>query len=1353
LWLSVQHSYPETNAVDLAVAAVRSAAAADQAAWVQAHRDWWHAYYPQSFVSTGDGYWDSFYWIQQYKMACATRDNGWIMDNQGPWLQPTAWNATWWNLNIQLSHSGGFKANRREMVSALSHRLDINRAALARSVAEEYRDDSYAIGRSISGFDLLGHSGEPGGRSGVTDANLSKECGNLLWGLHTVDLEYRYWLDTDLRDDVLYPLLTRAVNYYRHFLEEESDGLYHLPSTHSPELTNVEDCTYDIDLLHWGVGRLLELADERGYSSVEEPMIPVWTDLQAKLVPAHTNETGRMIGRDTPLNTGHRHWSHLLAVYPLRTLTPEIPADRELIQTSLDRWHSFGSGIAGYAFTGASCMSSMLGNGDDALNYLNTLKGYLKANTMYSEIGLPVIETPIHGASAIQEMMLQSWGGRLRVFPGLATSWTDAQFKNLRGEGGFLTTARREGGATQWVLVEAELGGTVDVEPQLIDAEWTTSSGVAVSNLGAGVYRIETAPGDWVLFWPNGEAQPAATVEPVERRGDNYRFGLTSGYVEIDTAPPSPDPMSWALVPAAYDATTVLMEAATANDVSAPVEYYFENTSNGDNSGWTTETRWLNAGLTSGQSYAFRVRARDTAGNVGDWSAEAAAVPADDLVAPNPDPLTWVSAPAALTGRAIGMTASTASDPTGVEYYFTCTSGAGNDSGWQDSPTYIDAGLEPNTTYAYTVMARDRSANANRTGPSSEISATTLSEAGVLFSDTFDRADSTDLNASSDGQAGSLAPLNYTARTFNVVDLDIYNNSLRINGPATSGSYGGLVYINDHNFTGTGTGGFEISVDIAAYSTAGSGRRMSVGVGQSLAELAAQVGVDASEHVADLLVAYRNTTDSLEIYKNGVLDETETVIGGLPDAPTTMRIEYILSDYNAGSTVLYNVYFDDEETPFTSGTFVWSGTNENYISLSSNLSYDSLFDNLEIKGEEATGSDETAPAPDPMTWATPPTAESSSSITMTATTATDESGVEYNFTCTAGGGHDSGWQGSPTYTDTGLSAETAYSYTVMARDKSANQNTTAASAALSATTPKAPDVDLSVIYSETFDGDGASGLDGVAPTIGDNDWDAKSDFINNDGTINGGGANGAWAGAALLPFSPETNQVYVLSVDMLHTGNDPAALKYLALGFTQNGINDAVADTSNRFPNLNGSAWFMYGHGGVITTYAGLGDANEIANTGTYVGETFVNLTVRIDTTGDGTSFTADFLIDGVSIVGGPQPVATSLDDINYVGIGSYGTRTSASPVGSIVDNFKLSIEVESEGPAEIGEIGMTVSGSALGFSWHGEAGKTYGLETTDDLVAGDWQTVTNVTGTNGLVSLTASVDNTNAFYRVILGD
>lgn len=526
LWLSVQHSFPKSDAVTNAVEAVRKAAKANHKQWVNEHRQWWHNYYPASFVSTGDQYWDGFYWIQQYKLACATRDRGWIIDNQGPWLQPTAWNALWWNLNVQLSHSGFPTANRRELGTALSYRLDVLRDNLKLNVAEPYRKDSYAIGRTTSGWDLLGHAGQPGKGRPPTDPLIGRECGNLLWALHNVDLEYRYWNDTKLRDQVLYPLLVKAVNYYRHFLTEEADGLLHLPESFSPEYRKAKDCTYDLDLLRWGTGRLLTLAKEKKLTPSKEPLIKAWSDIQERLVPVHTNQTGRMIGKGVALTSGHRHWSHLLAIYPLRTLTPETQADRDMILKCLNHWHSFKRGGAGYSKTGGSCIASLLGDGDRALKLLGGLKGFLHNNTFYSEgSSFPVIETPIHGATAMQEMLLQSWNRRLRIFPAVPQAWPDVQFHQLRAEGAYLVSARREKSKTKWVHVTAEAKGSIEVDPQLDKAQWAASKGVRVTNLGKGIFEIQMTPGDSVLFWPADQPQPKTVVTPVTPRGEPHRFG------------------------------------------------------------------------------------------------------------------------------------------------------------------------------------------------------------------------------------------------------------------------------------------------------------------------------------------------------------------------------------------------------------------------------------------------------------------------------------------------------------------------------------------------------------------------------------------------------------------------------------------------------------------------------------------------------------------------------------------------------------------------------------------------------------------------------------------------------------
>ena len=106
-----------------------------------------------------------------------------------------------------------------------------------------------------------------------------------------------------------------------------------------------------------------------------------------------------------------------------------------------------------------------------------------------------------------------------------------------------------------------------------------------------------------------------------------------------------------------------------------------------------------------------------------------------------------------------------------------------------------------------------------------------------------------------------------------------------------------------------------------------------------------------------------------------------------------------------------------------------------------------------------------APTPDPMTWATVPTAIGSSTITMTATTAADATPpVQYYFECTNYGEANSTWQTSPTYLAQGLNPLTSYSFRVKARDSAITPNETGWSSTLSATTA-APSTDVNIIGS------------------------------------------------------------------------------------------------------------------------------------------------------------------------------------------------------------------------------------------------------------------------------------------------
>ena len=106
--------------------------------------------------------------------------------------------------------------------------------------------------------------------------------------------------------------------------------------------------------------------------------------------------------------------------------------------------------------------------------------------------------------------------------------------------------------------------------------------------------------------------------------------------------------------------------------------------------------------------------------------AQAYAPASVDLTPPTPNPSEWETPPYEYYDANDGMyynrmEAVTASDPSGVEYYFWCRT-VGYDSGWQDSPIYNVQVPEPNMRYVYKVKTRDKSIYQNE-GDYSELAA------------------------------------------------------------------------------------------------------------------------------------------------------------------------------------------------------------------------------------------------------------------------------------------------------------------------------------------------------------------------------------------------------------------------------------------------------------------------------------------------------------------------------------------------------------------------------------------------------------------------------------------------------
>lgn len=488
-FISIDHSYPDNDALKRSANLVRKASVLPSKTLTDTHRAWWHRFYPESFLSIPDDYWDSFYWAQIYKLGAGMRANGPVLDLQGPWLAlpVNAWPGVWWNLNVQLTYWPCYTGNRLGIAESLPNNLRKNRRNLIENVTPEYRGDSAGLSRA-AGQDSRQDVGRPNG-----GPEARSEVGSLPWACHNLFLHYRMTMNDKFLEEDVYPLLRRAINYYIHFLEKRKDGRLHLPSTLSPEYGVAPDANYDLALLRWGCRTLLWSAERLG---IKDPLIPKWKSILQDLTDYPVDGNGYMVGRGVPFKNPHRHYSHLFMVYPLHLVDTSRPEEAELVDKSIRHWHSLKSGLRGYSFTGGASLYAKLLRGDDALEIMGGLKSWIRPNTLYKEGQWPVIETPLSGAASLHDMVLQSWNDVVNVLPAVPGAWKNVSFHRLRAEGAFLVSAERRDGVTRWIHVKSLAGEPLRLRTGMAPEARLSGTGAAAMKKDAG--------GDWVGTPPKG---------------------------------------------------------------------------------------------------------------------------------------------------------------------------------------------------------------------------------------------------------------------------------------------------------------------------------------------------------------------------------------------------------------------------------------------------------------------------------------------------------------------------------------------------------------------------------------------------------------------------------------------------------------------------------------------------------------------------------------------------------------------------------------------------------------------------------------------------------------------------------
>jgi alpha-L-fucosidase 2 len=453
---------------------VADALAAGYEALLKSHAEWWQRFWSRSGIRVPDAAVQHHYDLVQYFYGAASRRGAPPMPLQGVWTADAGGLPPWkgdyhHDLNTQFTYYAYQAAGRFDQGACF---LDFMWGHLPahRKFARRFYGTG---GAAVPGVMTL--DGKAMG--GWGQYSLSPTMG--AWVAHLFYLHWRYTMDREFLAERAYPYCSAIAECLCGLLKAGPDGKLKLPLSTSPEIHNnslrawlTPNTNNDLALLKCLFTSLREMAGALG----EKAGAARWQGVLGRLDDlAVEGETGALkLARDESLRQSHRHHAHLMAVHPLGVLHVEgADRDRKIIDASLEHTAKLGTRAwCGYSFSWMACMLARCGRGEEAGRQLAIyLEAFLSRNGFhingdqsgkgYSNFRYRpfTLEGNFAASQAVHEMLLQSWGGVVRVFPAVPPKWRDVSFTDLRAEGGYRVSAERKGGRTVRVRITAGAGG------------------------------------------------------------------------------------------------------------------------------------------------------------------------------------------------------------------------------------------------------------------------------------------------------------------------------------------------------------------------------------------------------------------------------------------------------------------------------------------------------------------------------------------------------------------------------------------------------------------------------------------------------------------------------------------------------------------------------------------------------------------------------------------------------------------------------------------------------------------------------------------------------------------------------
>jgi alpha-L-fucosidase 2 len=413
------------------------------------------------------------------------------------------------DLNTQLSYWPSYAGNHLDLEMGF-----LNWMWKYKSTFQEYTKTYFGTeGMNVPGVTTL--TGEPMG--GWIQYSFGPTVAS--WLAQHFYLHWIYSKDDVFLKEKAYPWLKEVAVFLDEISVRDEQGFRKLPISSSPEI-NDNDITawfdkttnFDIAFIRWNFEKAAELAKELKLDEDAEK----WSAIAKEWPEFALDSTsgGLAFAPNYPYSESHRHFSHLVAWHPVGIIDwSNGEADQKIIKATIAELERVGTDWwCGYSFSWMGNLYARAFMGEKAAEILRIFSENFclpnsfhvngeQHNRGYSKFKYRpfTLEGNFAFASAIQEMLIQSHTGIVRIFPAIPSDWKDVSFNQLRTTGAFLVSAVKKDEIVEKVEIFAEKGGVIKLANPFADRQIKGLKNMKEEN---GILEISMKAGEKIVLQP-----------------------------------------------------------------------------------------------------------------------------------------------------------------------------------------------------------------------------------------------------------------------------------------------------------------------------------------------------------------------------------------------------------------------------------------------------------------------------------------------------------------------------------------------------------------------------------------------------------------------------------------------------------------------------------------------------------------------------------------------------------------------------------------------------------------------------------------------------------------------------------